>query len=472
MTREVNVLVIGGGPGGYPAAIRSAQLGKNVLLVEKQAIGGECLNWGCIPSKAMIEGANLFHKISNDAPELGIETEGLRIDAMKLQKWKNGVAERLVRGVKMLLKNNGVETLMGTARFTKPHHVEVSLDSGEKEQVRADDIIIAIGSEFNSVPSIEMSKGNILSPKDALELEEIPEELVFIGGGLVAMELGTAFSKLGSKVHIVEQESEVLPDIEPSLVRVVKRRMRKLGVEFHVNSTLDTVREDGNGSIEIKIAQEDKEPIKISANKLVISAGKRARDDELGLKKIGIRTGNQGFIEVDGTQKTNVDHHYAIGDCTGPPFLAHKATKNGIIAAEVIAGKHSKADFRAMPGVIFTDPEIAYAGMKEREAETAGYQVMTARAPFSASGRALTTRETGGFVKAVVETGTGVILGVQIVGSHASDLISEVALALEMGALAEDLAFTVHPHPTLPEMIMEAMGAIQGMAINVINPKK
>ncbi len=382
------------------------------------------------------------------------------------------MTERLVKGVEMLLKNNGVEVLKGKARFAKVREVEVSLDSGEKEVIQADDVIIGIGTDFRMIPTAEIDEQKILTVRGLLNLNEIPDTLVFVGGGLVAMELGTAFSKLGSKVHIVEIKSEVLPDVESSLVRVVKRNMKKLDVDFHVDSRLESAKENEGGTLEIKISRKDEEPLEIVTDKLVVSVGKKAKEDELGLQKISIETDEHGFIKVDDKMRTNVEHHYAIGDCIGAPFLAHKATKNGIIAAEVIAGKHSTADFRAMPGVIFTDPEIAYAGMTEDEAESAGYEVITARAPFLASGRALTTGDTNGFVKAVVETGTGVILGVQIVGPHASDLISEASLALEMGAVAEDVAFAVHPHPTLPEMIMEAMEATQGKAINIINPKK
>ncbi|MBS3794005.1 MAG: dihydrolipoyl dehydrogenase [Candidatus Thorarchaeota archaeon] len=471
MAREIDVLVIGGGPGGYPAAIRSAQLGKDVLLVEKENIGGECLNWGCIPSKALVSASGLYHKIAHEAKEMGIEVENATLDTKKLHSWKDGIQKKLVGGVKQLLKANKVDVIMGSARLVETQEVEITSGDEETQIVKAKDIIIATGAALRTFERRGSDRINILSVRDALKMEEIPDSLVVLGDGYVALELATIYSKFGSKVTLIGERKVLLQEIDPQLGRFLKRSMEKLGIDVVMGAVIQDMKTGENGKATVHV-RFDGEIHKIEATQIVASDGKEASSDDIGLENLGIETDNHGFISINNKQQTNVPHYYAVGDCTGPPFLAHRATKQGVIAAEVIAGEESEADFRAMPGVVFTDPEIAYAGMTEEEAREEGYEVVTGRAPFSASGRAMTEAETDGFVKVVAEEGTGVILGVQIIGPDASDLISEVSLALEMGAVAEDLAFTVHPHPTLPEMIMEAVGSVRGEAIHVMNRKR
>jgi dihydrolipoamide dehydrogenase len=467
MTQEIDVLVIGAGPGGYPAAIRAAQLGKKVLLVDKGTIGGECLNWGCIPSKALISAADLYYKAKN-APFF-TSSDSLGIDSKELQTWKKDVQTRLISGIKQLLKGNSVETKIGTARFVKPNQVEILGENSKKELVKFTHAIIAAGGRQRSLPLFQIDEQKILGPKGALELDKIPEKLICIGSDTSNLEIATLYAKLGSKVTLIESGKELAPDIDSELVRNVRATMKKIGIDILTEVELTGVNLEKKGPIEVLGKDKKKATIKLQADNILINVGKLAATKELQLELAGVTTDKDGFIPINKKQQTNVSHIFAVGDVTGKPFLAHRATKQGIVAAEVIAGKPSEADFRAIPGVIFTDPEIAFVGLTEREAKESGYNVTVGRVSFGASGRAMTRLSEKGFVKIVAEEETGVLLGAQIVGPDAADLISEVALALEMGATIEDLGFTMHPHPTLPEMIMEAADVPLGKAIHVIN---
>ena len=471
MAKSADVVIIGAGPGGYPAAIRAAQLGKKVVLIEKGTLGGECLNWGCIPSKALITAASFYHKLNNGAEEMGISVSGATIDITKLMAWKQAIQDKLIDGIKVLLKTNKVETIIGSASFNGKSQIEVDLDKKKnKETINFKSAIVATGAEFISLPEFELDEIDILSAKGALSLDHIPEELVCIGGGIVGLELGTVFAKLGSKVKVIELLPNLMTGVTKRLVSVVERKLKELGIEVYKEAkATKMVKKAGKLYLTVETKTETKT---ITGNKILLSIGKRALTSNIGLEKAGVNTGKGGFISVNTRQQTNVSNIYAVGDCTGQPFLAHRATKQGIVAAEVIAGKTSEADFKAMPGAIFTDPEIAYAGLSEAEAKKIGFDVRIGQASFAASGRAMTQLADSGFVKVISDDKTGVILGIEIVGPHASDLISEAALALEMGATVEDLGFTVHPHPTLPEMVMEAAEAIEGKAIHVPNTRK
>ena len=469
MSTKIDLLVIGAGPGGYPAAIRAAQLGKRVILVEKGWIGGECLNWGCIPSKALIHASSLYHEMLHGTEVMGISVKDVSVDMKKLQNWKQGVQDTLIGGIKTLLKSHKVRTIMGTAQFIGSKKVVIYGEDKAEEIIEAEKIIIATGSSFISLPGFEIDEESILSAKGLLSLQEIPKHLVCIGGGIIGLELGTVYAKLGAKVTVIELMKNLLPSVNPKLAAIVKKKLKKLGVDIYTSSKATSLTKGDRLTLEVETK---KEKITIEADKILLSIGKRANTGALGLEKTGVAVDKRGFIIVDEQLKTNVDGIFAIGDCTGPPFLAHLATKQGIIAAEVACGKNSVADFKSIPGAIFTDPEIATTGFSAAEAKEAGFEVQEARASFGASGKALSMNQSEGYVNLISDAKTGILLGAEVVGVHASDLISEISLALELGASTEDLGFTIHPHPTLPEMIMEAAESAMGSAIHVPNSKK
>lgn len=458
--------MIGGGPGGYPAAIRAAQLGKKVLLVERHKLGGECLNYGCIPSKSLIHAGAFVHDVGR-AAEWGIQVGPPKIDLPRLQTWKQGVVDKLVGGVATLLKGNGVETVFGEAAFTGPQGLVVRYPDGRSEDVTFGDAIIATGGRPTDLPAFRFDGRRVLSTKEALELSAIPEGMLVIGGGVSGLEIGTLYAKLGTKVTVIELLEQLLPGQDPEVVRVVGRRLKKLGVDFHTTSQAKAWREqDGRAVVS---AETPDGPLTVRVDTILVTVGRRANTDGLAPGQAGVALDGKGQVVVDKGLRTSNPHVFAIGDVTGPPFLAHRATKEGLVAAEILAGHPIEMDVRAMPAAIFTDPEIATVGLQEREAKEAGHIARIGRVPFGAIGRALTTGDADGFVKLVADEETKLLLGAQIVGPDASNLISELALAIEMGATITDLALTVHPHPTLPEGIMETAEAALGQAIHVLN---
>ena len=468
---ETDVLVIGGGPGGYPASIRAAQLGKKVILVEKNFLGGECLNWGCIPSKALISAAEFYHRLIHDAETMGILVKDPSLDVNKLQLWKKCVTDRLIDGIKQLLEGNKVELIYGTASFINPNAVSVLSSSGEQFQINAKNIIIATGSSFISLPGFNIDEKTILSAKGALSFEKLPKSLCIIGGGVIGLELGTVYAKLGVQVSVIELLPEILLGVDPQLTRILKIKLRKLGVSIHTSSSAKPPKQLESGEYELIIETKQGELV-IIVEKILIGIGKRATTSDLHLENSNVLVDNKGFIQVNKKQLTSHPSIYAVGDCTGPPFLAHRATKQGIIAAEVIAGLKSEFNFKTIPSAIFTDPEISFVGLSEPEAKEAGYDVIIGRASFGGSGRAITHQSDLGFVKVVGDKKTGQLLGVQIIGPNASELISEASLGIELGATLEDIASTIHPHPTLSEMLMEAADGALGKAIHQISIQK
>ena len=460
-TQKAEAAVIGSGPGGYVAAIRLGQLGKEIVLVERENLGGVCLNIGCIPSKALIRIAKLKQRIEA-AKQIGLEVSGVNVDFPKVQAWKQGVVDRLVSGVEYLLKGNNVKIIKGTAKFTGPHELEITTVAGI-EVVEAKDIIIATGSRYYDLPALKFNGTTIISSTEALSLKQVPKTLAIIGGGVSGLEMGTMYAQLGCKVTVIEMLDQLLPGTDIDLVRVIERSLRKLGIEYHVKSKANEYR---NG--EVHATLEDGKEATFQAEKVLVTVGRRPNTDGIGLEKAGVQTDSHGFIQVNKKMQTNVPGVYAIGDIVGPPMLAHKASKEGIVAAEVIGGLNSEADFRAIPGVIFTDPEIATVGLTESQAKENGYDPVVGKFPFSALGRAVLAGEAEGFTKIVADKASNILLGVHIVGAEASDLISEAALAIEMGATLEDIGFTVHPHPTLPEGVMEAAEAAKGKAIHIL----
>ena len=463
MTQKSEAVVIGGGPGGYVAAIRLGQLGKEVVLVEKENLGGVCLNVGCIPSKALIRLARLKNRVEA-AKQIGLEVTGIQIDMAKIQSWKENVVSRLVSGVEYLCKSNHVTIRKGEARFTGPNSIEVNSSTGT-ETIEAESTIIATGSRPVEIPGFKFDGINVITTTEMLSLRQVPKNLVVVGAGVSGLEMATMYAQLGSKVIVIELLDQLLPGVvlDAEIIRIVERAFRKLGIEYHVKSRGKEYR-DGK----VYVTLEDGKEAEFPSDKVLVSVGRRPNSDQLGLEKTGVKTDQHGWIQVDKKLQTNVSGIYAIGDVVGPPLFAHKASKDGVVAAEVIAGLNSEADYRGIAWAIFTDPEIASVGLTEAQAKEKGYEPIIGKFPFTALGRAMLAGETEGFVKIIADKQSELVLGVHIIGPEASDLISEAALAVEMGATLEDIGFTIHPHPTFPEAIMEAAEAAKGKAIHIV----
>ncbi|UCF47657.1 MAG: dihydrolipoyl dehydrogenase [Myxococcales bacterium] len=467
MANDYEAIVIGGGPGGYVAAIRLGQLGVKTLCVEKEAMGGVCLNWGCIPSKALIAAANLANKVRN-AEHMGITVKDLEVDVAKMQEWKEGIVKKLTGGVTSLVKGNGGTIVIGTATITGPNTVEVTDADGTKETYTASKgIIVATGTQMIQIPGFEPDHEIVITAREAVSLQRAPQSMVLIGGGVIGLELGMVYQKLGTKITVIELMDQLLPGTDPDLVRVVQKHLKKAGADIHLQSKAVKLDKAG-GKAKVTIDTDGKEQV-VEAEKVLVAVGFKPNSAGLGLEGVGVQLDERGHILVDDHMRTNVPSIFAIGDVAGMPYLAHKASKEGEIAAEVIAGHKSARDYRGMPAAIFTDPEIATVGITEAEAKAQGKKVKIGKFPFAASGRAMAVSETDGFIKVIIDETDHQLLGVAIVGPEASDLISESALALEMCAFAEDVALTVHPHPTLGEGVMEAFKHALGEAIHIMN---
>jgi dihydrolipoamide dehydrogenase len=463
-TLRTDAIVIGSGPGGYVAGIRLGQLGKQVVVVERAEVGGVCLNVGCIPSKALITAAKTWDKIRH-GETIGIFVDGARVDFGRMQAWKCEVVKKLTGGVGQLLKGAGAKLLVGEATVVAPNRVEVKTKDGIVS-VEAGAIILATGSRPVAIPGFAVDNERILDSTGALALAAVPKRLLVIGGGYIGLELGMMYSKLGAQVTVVEGTAQLLPGNDPELVQVVARKMKKMGITVHLEATAKGWKEQG-GALVVTVATKEGERT-IEADKVLVTVGRRPNSEGLGLERVGVKVDAKGFIPTDRRMRTNVPSIYAIGDVAGQPMLAHKASKEAEVAAEVIAGHAAEMDTDVIPAVIFTDPEIATVGLTEPEAAAQGRAVKIGKFPFGGLGRAMTQLETDGFVKVVADAATDHLLGLQIVGPGASDLVSEGALALEMGAVLGDVAPTVHPHPTLGEAIMEAAKAALGESPHLI----
>ncbi|WP_035297436.1 dihydrolipoyl dehydrogenase [Brevibacillus thermoruber] len=463
-TTEVDVLVIGAGPGGYVAAIRAAQLGKSVAVVEKADLGGVCLNVGCIPSKAMIHAAHTYEQAQHTA-NMGITMENVKVDFAKVQEWKNGIVKQLTGGVASLFKGNKIQVVPGEALFVSENEVRV-FHGYDVNRYRFNHCIIATGSRPIELPAFPFGK-RVLSSTEALSLTEIPKSLVVIGGGYIGIELGTVFAKFGTKVTILEGSDQILPGFEPEMTRLVERKLKKLGVDINVKALAQGMEEKEDGVI--VTAEVKGEQKQFEAEYVLVTVGRRPNTDELGVRDIGMNLTDRGYIVVDKQGRTNIPNVYAIGDIVAGPALAHKASYEGKVAAEAIAGRPSEVDYKAIPAVVFSDPEIASVGISEREAKEQGIDYVAGRFPFAANGRALSVNAGEGFVKLIAEKGTNLVLGAQIVGPEASNIIAEIGLAIEMGATLEDIELTIHAHPTLGEVTMEAAELALGHPIHVLN---
>ncbi len=463
-------VVIGGGPGGYVAGIRLAQLKQKVVVVEKDRLGGVCLNYGCIPSKALIHAAHTY-EAAGHSEEMGIRAQGVALDVEKLQAWKGAVVSKLTGGVAALLKGNGGEALIGEAEIVSPTLVRVKTSDGVKD-LNTRSVIVATGARPIDLPFARFDRQTVLSSKEALELKAIPKSMVVIGGGIIGLEIASFLAKFGTKITVVEMLEEVLPGIDVDCTRVVKKALRAHGVEFFTKAAAKNVEKTAGGA-KVTFITEEGETKVVEVDKVLVSVGLRPNVEGFGLEALGVKRAEKGgWVLADDRQATSVPGIFAIGDCTGPPYLAHRASRQGIVAAEVIAGLPSASDFRAMPGAVFTDPEIAMVGLTEDQAKAQGLEVFIGKVPFAAIGKAVAMNATDGFVKLIFDKGSKALVGAHLVGAGASDLISELALALELGATAEDIALTVHPHPTMPEGIMEAAEAALGHSIHFMAPKR
>jgi len=465
--KTYDAIVIGAGPGGYPCGIRLGQLKQKVLVIEKDQPGGVCLNWGCIPSKALISAAGLYEKAQHSAV-MGIKAK-VELDPGAMQDWKEGIVKRLTGGVRQLLRANGAELMSGTATVTGPTTVSVQTAEGQTETFEATKgIVVATGATTIELPTFKFDPPRIIGAKEAVSLREIPKRLLVIGGGIIGLELGMVYQKLGSALTVVEALPQILTGVDPECAKIVERRIVKHGGAIHTGAKALGYEKQADGSLAVKIEVGGKQET-IACDTVLVAIGMRPNGKNLGLERVGVNVDPRGFVPADKHGRTNVPSIYAIGDVSGPPLLAHKATKEGEIVAEVIAGLHAEKDWVSIPGAIFTDPEIATAGLTVEEAKAKGIEVVVGKFPFAALGKAMALNETDGFVKIVADKKSKQVLGVHIVGPEASTMISEAALSLEMAAFLEDISLTIHPHPTLGESLMEAAAAALGHAIHVAN---
>ncbi|WP_227378355.1 dihydrolipoyl dehydrogenase [Haladaptatus halobius] len=465
---ETDVVIVGAGPGGYVAAIRAAQLDMDVTLVEKGAVGGMCLNDGCIPSKALISATDTAHA-ARHAEERGIDAD-LTIDLQRMVNWKDSVVDRLTGGVEKLCEQAGVTLIEGRATFADDTTVEItSKDEETTGRLTFEQAIIATGSRPTELPGFEFDGERVLDARDALTLETVPDSLLVIGAGYIGMELATVFTKLGADVTVVEPLDSVLPRYEDDVSDVVRTRGEDLGIEFHVGEAPAEWREHDSDGIIVETEDEDGEQTEFDTSKVVVAAGRKPVTDTLNLAAVGLEPNEDGFVETDNHTRTAVKHVFAVGDVAGKPLLAHKGMMEGEVAAEVIAGEPAALDYQVVPEVMFTDPEIGTVGMTETEAVDAGYSTTVGTMPMQASGRALTLNDDEGFVRVVAEAEEGYLLGAQIVASEASELIAEFGLAIELGATVEDVAATIHTHPTLAEAAKEAAANTRDRAIHTRN---
>ncbi len=460
---ELDTLVVGAGPGGYVAAIRAAQTGQKVTIVDKGALGGVCLNVGCIPSKALIEAGTRYSQAKN-SEEMGIITKEVSVDFEKVQEWKAGIVNKLTSGVESLLKGNKVDIVKGEAYFVDRNTVRI-MDDKSSQTYTFKNCIIATGSTPIEIPSFKFSD-RILDSTGALALKEIPKKLVVIGGGYIGTELGAAYSDFGTEVTILEGASEILSGFEKDMTAVLKRNLKKKNVQIITNAMAKSSEETDTG---VKVTYEAKgKEETIETDYVLVTVGRYPNTREIGLEEVGIELDERGLVKIDKQCRTNIDNIYAIGDIVAGPPLAHKASYEGKIAAEAIAGEKSEIDYNGIPAVMFAAPEIASVGYTEAEAKEAGFDVKASKFPFAANGRALSLANTDGFVRLVTRKEDGLILGGQVVGANASDIISEIGLAVETGMTAEDLALTIHAHPTLGEVTMEAAEVATGRPIHIM----
>ncbi|WP_239760887.1 dihydrolipoyl dehydrogenase [Mammaliicoccus sp. N-M51] len=460
---ETDTIVIGAGPGGYVAAIRAAQLGQKVTIVEKGELGGVCLNVGCIPSKALLSASHRFHNAQH-SEDMGVVAEKVALNFEKVQEFKNGVVKKLTGGVAGLMKGNKIDVVNGEAYFVDENNLKVMTEKASQTYTFKN-AIIATGSRPIEIPNFKFGK-RVIDSTGALSLQEVPKKLVVVGGGYIGSELGTAYANFGSEVTILEGAKDILGGFEKQMTQIVKKGLKAKGVEIVTEAMAKSAEETDNG---VKVTYEaGGETKEIDADYVLVTVGRRPNTDELGLEELGLKMSDRGLVEVDEQSCTSISNIYAIGDIVAGPPLAHKASYEAKVAAEAIAGEKSAVDYLGIPAVCFTEPELATVGYTEASAKEEGLEIKAAKFPFAANGRALALNETAGFVKLITLKENGLLIGAQVAGTGASDIIAELGLAIETGMTAEDVSLTIHAHPTLGEISMEAAEVALGTPIHTM----
>jgi dihydrolipoamide dehydrogenase len=465
------VVVVGAGPGGYAAAFYAADLGMNVALVDPDKNpGGVCLYRGCIPSKALLHAARVIAE-SREAAAFGVTFGAPKIDVDKLRAWKDAVVGKLTGGLGQLTKQRKITYVQGRASFEDARTLSIALTNGGEQRLSFEHAIIATGSLPSTVPGLSIDSPRVLDSTTGLEIRDVPKRLLVVGGGYIGLELGTVYAALGSEVSVVEMTEGLLPGADRDLVGILARRAEKTFKAVMLNTKVASLKEDKKG-ITVTLEGNDVAEKQQSFDKVLIAVGRRPNASIPGLDKTNVKLDDRGFVETDQARRTAEPTIFAIGDVAGEPMLAHKASHEARVAVDAIAGKNAAFEPNAIPAVVFTDPEIAWCGLTETEAQKRGQKVDVARFPWAAIGRAITLDRPDGSTKLVIDPGTRRVLGVGIVGVGAGELISEAVLAIEMGALVDDVAMTIHPHPTVSETLMEAAEVFFGHSTHVYKPKR
>ncbi len=463
---EYDVIVIGGGPGGYVCAIRSAQLGMKTACIESRGtLGGTCLNVGCIPSKSLLHSAEMYHKANTEFDKIGISTGGLSLDVSKMMQHKLKTVDGLTKGIEFLFKKNKVTYYKGHGSFDSANTVNIKKLDGSDDQIKGKHIIIATGSSVSNLPNIKIDEKIVVSSTGALSLEKVPQKMVVIGGGVIGLELGSVWMKLGADVEVIEYLDHILPGMDKEISDNFQKILKKQGMKFHLSSKVTSVQNNGSGAV-VEF-EKDGSGNSLEADIVLVAVGRKANTEGLKLDNINVGTDDRGRVKVDGHFKSNVNGVYAIGDVIAGPMLAHKAEEEGIAVVEMIAGKYGHVNYDVIPGVVYTHPEVASVGKTEEELKKLNTEYNVGKFPFMANSKAKVNDEADGFVKILADKKTDKVLGVHILGPDAGNLIAELALAMEFGASSEDIARTCHAHPTLTEAVKEAALAVDKRPIHM-----
>ncbi len=462
---EFDVVVIGGGPGGYVCAIRAAQLGNKTACIESRgALGGTCLNVGCIPSKSLLHASEMYSKAQNEFQHIGINTGTLSLDLAKMMDHKAKSVEGLTKGIEFLFKKNKVTYLKGHGSFKNKNTLEVKDSSGSVQEIKAKNIIIATGSSVLSLPNIKVDEDTIVSSTGALSLKKVPKKLIVIGGGVIGLEMGSVWLRLGSEVEVIEYMDHITPGMDREICDNFLKILKKQGMKFHLSTKVLDVKKSSDGAT--VFVENNGQKMEMTGDIVLMSVGRKPNTEGLNLEAAGINKDQKGRISIDKKFKTNVDNVYAIGDVVEGPMLAHKAEDEGMAVAEFISGKYGHVNHDTIPGVIYTSPEVAAVGKTEEQLKQAGIEYNVGKFPFMANSRAKINNDADGFVKILADKATDKILGVHMIGPDVGTMIAEVVLAMEFGASAEDIARTCHAHPTLTEAVREAALAVDKRAIH------